>query len=127
LLPRHSNNWLEEEPTSRFGLSSELVTVFWRGEGSAAGKFAEAKNYSHSRIAYPRFGPESMAPMRESVLPEILPNGFVTIPLPSWLDEPLQKKDASIATLLAAEGRLDLPMYEASCKIIVPAHVEIFY
>jgi len=98
VAPRYSNSWLEGEPTSRFGLSSELLTVLWRGEGSTAGKLAEAKNYSHSRIAYPRFDPESMAPMRESVSREILANDFVTNPLPSLLDEALRKKDASVAS-----------------------------
>jgi len=59
---RYSDRWLDDEQTNRFGLTFGTVAGFWRREGGIAGKFAEAKNYSHWGLAYPRLGKESMAP-----------------------------------------------------------------
>jgi len=55
------------------------MTVFWRGKGSAAGRFAEAKDYSHWRLAYLLFGKESMALKGKLVLLGVLFDSSVTI------------------------------------------------
>jgi hypothetical protein len=75
----HPEKWLDDEQTNLFGLAFVQVAVFWRGEGTAAGKFAEAKNYSHWRLAYPRLRKESMAPTGKLVLLGVLFDNSVTL------------------------------------------------